>query len=291
MDMWNEIKTAYQVAKLGTVTAAAESLGVHRATVIRHIDSLEAELGKKLFQRHIRGYTATEVGLDLLRIAQTTDEQFSQWVLRSKGSETELSGELLITSIDAASPLLMPAIQAFKAQHPQVMIRYLISNRLFKLEYGEAHIAVRTGGKPQEPDNVVQHFTTAKIALYAHHQYAEQHGLPKTVDDFDQHTFVGTDNTAPLRTFQAWFQAHVPQKNIALLSTSNAAIEQAVCAGLGLGLLPCHLAEAHPDLIEVMPPQEVWDVNFWLVTHGDLHRTEKVQAFLRLVNRDTMARI
>jgi DNA-binding transcriptional LysR family regulator len=49
MDMWNEIKTAYQVAKLGTVTAAAESLGVHRATVIRHIDSLEAELGKSCF--------------------------------------------------------------------------------------------------------------------------------------------------------------------------------------------------------------------------------------------------
>ena len=63
MDSWNEIKTAYQVARLGTVSAAAESLGVHRATVIRHIDALEAELGRKLFQRHIRGYTPTEAAL------------------------------------------------------------------------------------------------------------------------------------------------------------------------------------------------------------------------------------
>jgi hypothetical protein len=45
MDKWTEIKTAYQVARLGTVSAAADVLGVHRATVIHHIDTLEAELG------------------------------------------------------------------------------------------------------------------------------------------------------------------------------------------------------------------------------------------------------
>ena len=41
MDNWNEIRTAYQVARLGTVTAAAKILGIHRATVIRHINTLE----------------------------------------------------------------------------------------------------------------------------------------------------------------------------------------------------------------------------------------------------------
>ena len=37
MDNWDEVKTAYHVARLGTVSAAAEVLGVHHATVIRHI--------------------------------------------------------------------------------------------------------------------------------------------------------------------------------------------------------------------------------------------------------------
>ncbi|MEL6224833.1 MAG: LysR family transcriptional regulator, partial [Cyanobacteria bacterium J06627_8] len=84
MDAWNEIRTAYQVARLGTVSAAAEYLGVHRATVIRHIDALESVLGEKVFQRHSRGYTPTEVGLDLMRVAKTTDEQFSQLMGRIK---------------------------------------------------------------------------------------------------------------------------------------------------------------------------------------------------------------
>ena len=34
MDSWDEVKTAYQAAQLGTVSGAAEVLGVHHATVI-----------------------------------------------------------------------------------------------------------------------------------------------------------------------------------------------------------------------------------------------------------------
>ena len=55
MDNWDEVKTALHVARVGTVSGAAEVLGVHHATVIRHIDALEERLGVKLFQRHPRG--------------------------------------------------------------------------------------------------------------------------------------------------------------------------------------------------------------------------------------------
>ena len=84
---WDEIRTAYHVARLGTVSGAAEVLGVHHATVIRHIDALEERLGSKLFQRHARGYTATEAGNDLLLVAQTTDDQFTQLAGRIRGRD------------------------------------------------------------------------------------------------------------------------------------------------------------------------------------------------------------
>ncbi len=62
MDNWDELRTAYQVARLGTVSGAAEVLGVHHATVIRHIDALEGRMGVKLFQRHSRGIHADRGG-------------------------------------------------------------------------------------------------------------------------------------------------------------------------------------------------------------------------------------
>ena len=40
-DDWQDVKVAYEVARLGTLTAAAESLGVHHSTVLRRINNLE----------------------------------------------------------------------------------------------------------------------------------------------------------------------------------------------------------------------------------------------------------
>ena len=41
MDNWNLIRTAYTIAKLGTVSAAAIELNLHRASVMLHVDALE----------------------------------------------------------------------------------------------------------------------------------------------------------------------------------------------------------------------------------------------------------
>ena len=73
LENWDEIRTAFQVARLGTVSGAADVLGVHHATVIRHINALEKRLGVRLFQRHARGYAATEAGRDLLGVAQAKE--------------------------------------------------------------------------------------------------------------------------------------------------------------------------------------------------------------------------
>jgi len=125
MDNWDAVRTAYHVARHGTVSGAADALGVHHATVIRHIDALETRLGTKLFQRHPRGYTATEAGLDLLQVAKATDDQFAQLAGRIKGQGAEVSGDLVVTSISELSDQIAPLLVAFQRQYPDVTVRYL----------------------------------------------------------------------------------------------------------------------------------------------------------------------
>ena len=129
MDNWNEIRTAAKVASVGTISAAADALGVHRATVTRHIDELEAQLSAKLFHRHARGFTPTELGIELLRIANATEEQFGQLIRLAKGQSETLSGEITITTVEVLAPHIIPRIATFGSLHPDISVRLSTTGR------------------------------------------------------------------------------------------------------------------------------------------------------------------
>lgn len=280
MDNWDEIRTAYQVARMGTVSGAAEVLGVHHATVIRHIDALEGKLGVKLFQRHARGYTATEAGTDLLRVAKATDDQFGQLEGRIKGRGTDMAGELVVTSLESMAPLLAPILTEFQIEHPDIIVRYLTGSRVFRLEYGEAHVALRAGPAPEELDNVVQPLGNLDIGLYASSSYVQAHGMPKDEADLINHRFVGPDETRIRAPFMQWLAETIPRQQVVFRTMDSVANESAILAGAGIGFLPKWAVSAHPDLVEVVPRRPEWNGPLWLVTHVDLHRTTKVQGFL-----------
>ncbi len=280
LENWDEVRTAYQVARMGTVSGAADILGVHHATVIRHIDALEKRLGAKLFQRHARGYTPTEAGRDLLSVAQTTEEQFGQLISRIKGQGDVVSGELVVTAITGMADLLVPVFGAFQISHPDVSIRFLTDMRLFRLDYGEAHVAIRAGATPQEPDNVAQPLIKVRIGLYASRSYIARHGLPTGEADLPKHRFVSSDNIDSRAPFQRWLKDAVPASAIMFRVTEAAATEAAILNGVAIGFLAVWKASTNPDLVEIIPNKPEWSSPLWIVTHVDLHRTLKVQSFL-----------
>ncbi len=286
MKNWDEIKTAYKVALLGTVSAAADSLGIHRATVIRHIDALEETLGQKLFLRHSNGYTPTEIGKDMMRAAQFADHQFSSLDRRIRDHSSQLSGDLIITSIDEASRLLMPAIRDFTIKFPNIKIRYLTGFEIFQLEYGEADIAIRCVQRPGDPNLVVRPFYSIKLGLYASQEYIKRNGLPKTLDEFSNHYFMErhiNDPDGPKTKFAQWMEENFPEDRIVFQSQTPFLLQQAVISGICIGFLPDYIAKNNTNLVEVMPRLENWEIPFWLVTHVDMHKSEKVQAFLKIL--------
>lgn len=280
MENWDEVRTAFQVARLGTVSGAAEVLGVHHATVIRHIDALEKRLGTRLFQRHARGYTPTEAGRDLLSVAQATEEQFSQLASRIKGQGETVTGELVVTSITGLASLLTPVMVSFQKTHPGLIVRYLTDMRLFRLDYGEAHVAIRAGAIPEEPDNVVQPLLRMRTGLYAARSYVEQRGHPRSPDEFAGHLFIGADSNLSRAPFHRWLHDTVQPEQISYRATDSAALEAALREGAGIGFLSHYIAARDPGLVEIMAPRDEWAAPLWLVTHVDLHRTVKVQSFL-----------
>ncbi|MEM9375247.1 MAG: LysR family transcriptional regulator [Pseudomonadota bacterium] len=277
------IRTGLYVARLGTVSAASKALKIHRATVIRHIDELEQELGEKLFHRHARGYHTTDAGKDLLQVANATEEQFRELAGRTRGKTQRVQGPFIVTSTEVMEDYLLPILKSFRDSYPDIQVELESTPRVANLEYGEAHVAIRAGRKPSHPDNVVLPLFDMETGLFAHRSYIEKHGHLKHVDEIEKHTFIGDMDKATDVPFRVWMRKHVPSDQIVFRSNKNAVQRQAVRNGLAIGFLPKDQAAEDPDLIETLPSMRSWRTRFWVTTHVDVHRSQKVQAFLRVL--------
>ena len=281
MDGWDEIRTAWHVARAGTVSGAAEALGVHHATVIRHIDALEARLGLRLFQRHGRGYTPTEAGQMLAEAGAETEARLNRLAARLSGWASGIEGELIITIPPELAALIVPALPGLRDDHPGLDLCLRTSRRVLKLEQGEAHLAIRAGARPEEPDNVVQPLGEARAALYAAPAYLARHGHPQGEDDLPRHLFIADEGTDSQVPYLHWIERQ--GYPVALHSRDPAAQEAAIRAGMGLGFL--YPAGASGGLVQVLPPRAEWTVALWLVSHVDLHRSAKLQAAMAALKR------
>jgi DNA-binding transcriptional LysR family regulator len=118
------------------------------------------------------------------------------------------------------------------------------------------------------------------MRMVATEDYVRRKGRPEGPDDLPRHDFVGHANPESRAPFMQWLRAHVPAERIVFRTADNRSQLDAILSGAGIGFMPDWECAARPGLVEIMPPLEAWEAPIWIVTHVDLHRTPKVQAFL-----------
>lgn len=285
MSNWTEIRTAAHVARTGQVNAAARELGIHRATVIRHIDILEAEFGTKLFLRAPKGYTATDFGRKVLEAADNASDQFEQLRRIAKLSGEDADGEIVISSPDFIFEQLAPVVGRFIESHKHMRVRLLSTGRRTRLEYGEADIAFRVGPKPENMDYVVEKFADLHFSLFASDSYVDRMGVPEDENDMAGHIFLsGVDPYSLNTSFLSWMEETVPETAIRVRANLYSDVEQLASAGVGIAFLTNSIAASDPTMQQVLTRDHSWYLPIWRLTHVDLHRSAKIQTFLEVLN-------
>ncbi|MEM9670075.1 MAG: LysR family transcriptional regulator [Pseudomonadota bacterium] len=284
MENWTEVKTAFLLGQMGTVSATADAIGVHRATVIRRVESLEAQLGGKLFQRHAKGYTPTELGLELIRVAEKSDDSFRSLLVRAKSQDDDLRGDFVVSCPEILDYHMFFGVKTFKSMHPDISVHFKPSDEVLKLEYGDADVALTLGRAPDHPDYIVRHLMDMPIGLFCS-ILKSAHELGDGEDDQSpcHCRFVRSEKAVYGDVIETWIEENIPVDQIVLTSATTSGANDAVLSGLGAGFLPCFYGRRIDSLIEVMPPAPDWVVPIWVVTHVDLHRSAKVQSFLSLI--------
>ncbi|MCR8923530.1 LysR family transcriptional regulator [Dasania sp. GY-MA-18] len=282
---WNDIHIAYQVAICGTLTAAAEALGVHHSTVLRRVNALEQRLGTKLFHRHARGYVPTEAGLLLTQTAENTQNHFDRLLGQLQSTDSQLTGSLVITSVNSLSDYLIPLLAEFCQRYPQIKLEFAAESRVLKLEHGEAHVGIRPGKKPSNPDYVVQHLAKVASSLYGSAQYVAKHGLMQGLEYHQQHRFVSTIAPFSMVAAMRWMNDTLAAEQITMRVSDFTGFVPAIRSGFGIAPLNCWQAYGDNSLRPMLSPPPEWQFDLWLTTHGDMHRSAKVQAFTQFLKQ------
>jgi DNA-binding transcriptional LysR family regulator len=118
-----QIEAFVEIAKLGSVTRAAQSLYLTQPTVTNRLQTLETEVGEPLFTRVQYGVTLTEAGRMLLPYAERALQTLNEGTSALKELHDGTRGSLYISSVRLISNYVLPdLLERFSVTHPGVNV-------------------------------------------------------------------------------------------------------------------------------------------------------------------------
>jgi DNA-binding transcriptional LysR family regulator len=279
---WDDLKTFLAIARHGTLSAAARSLRVSQSTMSRRLDHLQGRAGATLLERTPAGFRLTATGAAI--IEQTTRmEEAALAVERAiTGEDQRLEGLVRVTAVDAfAAHVLTEALVPLHASHPGIAVELITDNRSLSLARREADIAVRLG-RFDAHETIVRKIGDMAFGAYAAPGYLAQFGSPQWSDGARGHRIVRTQDDLLDTPDARWFTGHAGAADVVLFANSREVQLRTVAAGLGLGYLPCYLAETVPDLVHV-PTPDALSREIWIGVHRDTRHMPRIQAVQQAV--------
>lgn len=174
--------------------------------------------------------------------------------------------------------MITPLLKEFREQHPGILVELIADDRRLDPTGGEADVALRAGSPPKGAGIVARRLPHAAWSVYCNRAYAEEHGVPATVQALDGHAVVGAEGAMANLPGPLWLARVAPNSKISARSNSLTNLVVALKAGLGIATLPCLVEDADPDLVRCLPPVEL-DSEFWLIVREDVKSVPHVRAF------------
>lgn len=148
---WNDLRILAAVAQTGGASAAAELLDLSHATVSRRIAALEKTLQAHLVDRSGQGWVVTPLGHQLAGLGDGMSQAIDEVRRIAHGHSQDMAGTVRISAPAVTiAPLLVPALQEFRANNPEIRLVFLAEDHLADLPGRKADIALRFTEKPDE---------------------------------------------------------------------------------------------------------------------------------------------
>jgi DNA-binding transcriptional LysR family regulator len=276
---WDDLRVFLTLAREGSLTTAARSLGVSHPTVARRVHALEQRIGARLFDRLPDRFVPTSAGEELLGDTQAMERAAESIHRRSAGLTDTARGVVRVSAGEAMAALIARHLPWLRARLKHIEFELNASHTLANLSRREADLLIRE----QVPDLagiVTRKLGRVVYAIYGHPDLAV--GKP-TEARLRTLPWLGFDDDHSYMPGQAWLQELLAGTRPVVRANNWLVLHEAARAGTGLAVLPCYLGDADPMLRRVGGVIGSVFADQWLLVHRDLRALPRVRAVMDAV--------
>ncbi|MBO9538282.1 LysR family transcriptional regulator [Herbaspirillum sp.] len=266
---WDDVRYFLELARQGSLSAAARVLGVEHSTVARRVAALEGRIGIRLFDRLPKSWSLTREGEELLEHAARIEEEAFAFSRATLGVAA-LRGTVRLSAPPAfSSHFIVPRLGALRRRWPGIMLEVIGEAREANLFRREADLALRLE-RPRAPGVAARLVGKMGYGLYATRDW-----IKRPPDAWE---FIGYDDNLRHTPQQQWLEKVAAGRVFALRANDLAALHQGCRAGLGIAALPHFLARTDATLLALESDIPAPSRNLWLALLPDVRRSPRVKA-------------
>ena len=188
MDKLRAIEVFIEVAQGLSFSRAAQSLGMARGNVTKHVAWLEQLMGVQLLTRSTKSVSLTESGLSLLENGRELLERAEGVEAAVRQSVKEPKGMLRLGAPPSFGAFhLIPIITAFSSAHPDIQVVLYLDDGRSDLVSEGLDMSVRIASSLKDTSHVAHRLAVVPQLLVASPEYLARRGTPKTVADLAGH--------------------------------------------------------------------------------------------------------
>jgi len=174
----------------GSLSAAARELKIPVSTLTRKVADLEEMLGTRLLIRTTRKLTLTDAGMSYVAAARRILDLVREQEREATGEFATAKGELVVTApVQLGRLHVLPVINQFLAQYPDITVRLLLSDRNIDLIDSHADLALRIG-ELADSSMIATRIGSLRPIVCASPAFLANHTPPREPDDLVKYSCV-----------------------------------------------------------------------------------------------------
>ena len=286
MDRFENMGAFIRVVEAGSISGAADRLGVAKSAVSRRLKELEEHLGVELFHRTTRSMNLTDSGRAFYHQSVRILEDVLEAEHATSQAHGTLKGSFKIALPSTFGLMHMgPAINEFLQAHPQIEFDLDFNDREVDLIEEGFDLAVRIAKLP-DSSLIARRLAPIHFVICASPVYLKRMGMPESPDQLTEHQCLVY---SLLRDYEYWYLTDSTGKEIrtkihpSLKASTGEFLKDAAVEGMGISLLPSFIAYKEIErgaLVPVLKNYKIPQIDAYAIYPQTRHLSQRVRAFV-----------